>query len=273
MRNKEILVITKGHPYQRDAFAKLFDEMAGVNWTQVENPAAQAFFDPALAQDYDAFVFYDIPGQRFTPRGPESWPPPARVERNLLALLERGFGMVFLHHAIAGWPAWPEYAEIVGGRFMYLPGELRGTMRQDSGYRHGVTHTVEVLADHPLTRGVPSTFDITDELYLYEVFEDSVTPLLRSRHAFVRDNFYSAALAVQQGKLFSNEGWQHADGSPLVGWVKRYRASPIAFLQFGDDPVAYENTHFRTLLRNAILWAASEEARAWARQSGHNASR
>jgi hypothetical protein len=270
MRNKEILVITKGHPYQRDAFAKLFDEMDEINWTQVENPAAQVFFDPDLAAAYDAFVFYDIPGQRFAPGGPETWPPPAPVERNLMALLARGFGMVFLHHAIAGWPAWPAYAEIVGGRFMYLPGELRGVPRQDSGYRHGVTHTVDVLADHPVTRGVPQTFEITDELYLYEVFEDSVVPLLRSRHAFVRDNFYSAALAVREGKLFSNAGWTHPEGSALVGWVKRYLASPIAFLQFGDDPVAYANPHFKQLLANAVHWAASEEAREWARSTESN---
>jgi type 1 glutamine amidotransferase len=267
MANRQILVITKGHPYPRDAFAKLFDEMEGVSWTQVENPAAQVFFDPALAAAYDAFVFYDIPGLRFTAAGPESWPPPEAVSRNLMALLERGFGMVFLHHAIAGWPAWEEYAEIIGGRFLYLPATLRGKQRQDSGYRHAVTHTVEVLDDHPITRGVPATFEMTDELYLYEVFEDSVLPLLRSRHTFDRDQFYSAALAVTRGKLFSNEGWQHPPGSPLVGWVKTYRKSPIAYLQFGDDAIAYDNPHFRTLLRNAILWAASEEARAWAQRA------
>ena len=118
---------------------------------------------------------------------------------------------------------------------------------------------------------MPPSFEITDELYLYEVFEDSVVPLLKSRHAFVRDNFYSAALAVREGKLYSNEGWTHSDGSPLVGWVKRHLASPIAFLQFGDDPVAYENPHFKRLLQNAVHWAASEDARAWARESGQNA--
>ncbi|MGV0036659.1 MAG: hypothetical protein ACNYPE_17540 [Candidatus Azotimanducaceae bacterium WSBS_2022_MAG_OTU7] len=48
----------------------------------------------------------------------------------MLNLLEAGKGMVFMHHA-AGWPAWEEYAEIIGGRFLYLPDTLRGSHRPD----------------------------------------------------------------------------------------------------------------------------------------------
>lgn len=267
----EVLLITKGHPYQRDALARLFDDLSGVNWTQVENPAAEAFFEPKLAAPYDAFVFYDMPGLRFGPKGPQSSPPSSRTVENLTALLERGFGMVFLHHAIAGWPAWPEYSEIIGGRFLYLPAMMRGSARQDSGYRHQVTHRVEVLADHPVTHGVDPEFTITDELYLYEVYEDSVVPLLRSDYAFVRDNFYSAALAVRDGKMFANEGWEHAPGSNLIGWVKHYRNSPIVYLQCGDDPVAYGNPHFQRLLANAIGWVSSDDAKAWARSRNEQA--
>ena len=164
---------------------------------------------------------------------------------------------LFLHHAIAGWPAWPEFAEIVGGRFLYLPGELRGQARQDSGYRHGVTHQVRVLKDHPVTAGVDPEFEITDELYLYEVFADSVEPLLASDYEFTQDNFYSAAKVVLEGKMFNNEGWQHAPGSNLIGWTKTYGKSRIVYLQCGDDPVAYANPQFRQLLANAIDWVAA----------------
>jgi len=138
-----------------------------------------------------------------------------------------------------------------------MPGELRGQPRQDSGYRHAVTHTVDVVDDHPVTNGVPSSFEITDELYLYEVFEDDVQPLLRSRHAFVAENFYSATAAVRDGKMFNNEGWQHAPGSNLIGWTRTVGTSRIVYLQCGDDPVAYANPHFRRLLANAIQWVSS----------------
>ena len=142
---------------------------------------------------------------------------------------------------------------------------LRGAARQDSGYRHEVTHNVSALSVHPVTTGLPASFPLTDELYLYEVFERDVIPLLQSDHDFTAANFYSAAKVVREGKMFNNEGWQHEPGSRLIGWVKRHRNSPIVYLQCGDGPDTYKNEHFRVLLRSAILWAASPEARAWAR--------
>ena len=198
-----VLLITRGHPFQREAFFSMFDSLselapsvavAGVKaepieWFHVEQPAARALFEPDYAKDFDVFVFYDMPGIRFGAGGPAFEQPSARLQDNLRSLTRSGKGLVFLHHAIAGWPAWPEYAELIGGRFLYLPGDLRGTLRQDSGYRHSVTHSVVKLVEHPVTAGVPDSFSITDELYLYEVFDDSITPLLASDYAFERDNF------------------------------------------------------------------------------------
>ena len=254
---QEVLLVTKGHPYEREPFYAVFDDMAQVNWTLVEQPAAQALFNVSQAKAYDAFVCYDMPGIAFQADGPPDFIEPSEAfKADFLELLEAGHGFVFLHHAIAGWPAWPEYADIVGGRFLYMPGELRGKPRQDSGYHHGLTHNVSVLADHPVTAGIPKTFEITDELYLYEVFEADVTPLLASDYTFDAQHFYSAAKVVSEGKMFDNEGWSHEPGSALIGWAKTYGKSRIVYLQCGDDPVAYANPHFRALLANAIDWVS-----------------
>ena len=43
--------------------------------------------------------------------------------------------------------------------------------------------------------------------------------------------------------------------------------SPIVAMECGDGPAAYANPGFRTFLWNSIAWVASDEARAWARQS------
>ncbi len=256
MSSREILLVTKGHPYEREPFYAMFDAMPDVNWTLVEQPAAQALFSVEQARRYDAFVLYDMPGIVFRPGQAPGFPAPNDdYKARFLELLEAGHGFVFLHHAIAGWPAWPEYAEIIGGRFLYMGDELRGQPVPDSGYRHGVTHNVSVLSEHPVTQGVQS-FPITDELYLYEVFEDDVEPLLASDYEFVQDNFYSATLAVRDGKMFSNEGWQHAPGSNLIGWSKTYGNSKIVYLQCGDDPVAYANESFQRLVANAIEWVS-----------------
>lgn len=267
--SKKILLMTRGHPFNREDFFSVFDAMKGIDVCAVEQPASQLFFKPELAADYSAFVLYDMPGMDFTAdHAPEYIQPPEQFRNDFLALLEQGHGFVFLHHAIAAWPGWPEYAEIVGGKFLYKADSIRGEPFPDSGYRHDANHTVIRAFDHPVLKDVPATFSITDELYLFHAFEDSIQPLLLSDYDYLDDNFYSAQQAVR-GKLFSREDWQHPPGHNLVGWVKNYCNSPIVYLQCGDSKAAYDNPAFQTLLRNAIDWVGSDEALAWARQKNN----
>ncbi|HTW35484.1 MAG TPA: ThuA domain-containing protein [Rhizomicrobium sp.] len=261
-----VLVVAKGHPYLRDPFMAIFDEMEGVSASLVEQPAVQKLMNPDGMRGFDALVLYDMPGLDFRAADrPRFVEPDESLKSGLRTLLDAGTGVVALHHAIAGWPTWDEYAEWIGGRFLYRPAALRGKSRADSGYRHDVTHTISVAtADHPVCAGVPANFKLTDELYLSEVFDDDVTPLLRSDYVFVRDNFYSATLAVA-GEMFSNQGWSHDKGSNLVGWAKRARKSPLVYLQPGDGPATYTDANYRRLVANAIGWVASPAAKAWAK--------
>ena len=264
---RELLVIARGHPYERDALAAVFDALPGYRWSLVEQPAATLLIaSGACAGRFDAIVFYDMPGVDFSGNEPgRAVPPPADYVRALHALMDAGQGLVFLHHAIAAWPAWEEYAEIVGGRFHYRPAQLRGHDWPDSGYRHHVEHTVEVLNPHPVTEGLPERFSVRDELYLCPVFEESVVPLLRSHHTFTDENFFSAHRAIT-GHPGSREGWSHPQGSHLVGWAKHHRASPIVYLQGGDDGAALADPHYRQLVHNAVRWVASPAARDWVRE-------
>ena len=270
-----VLLVTKGHPFAREAFFSVFDADPGIEWTHVEQPAAQALFDPDRAEGFDVFVMYDMPGIRFTGGDPPvlfSEPPPQYVD-GFQALLAAGKGMVFLHHAVAGWPAWPEYAEIIGGRFHYQPGTLRGIDYPDSGYRFDVTHRVEVLdRDHPICAGVGDGFEITDELYLFPVFDspigETVVPLMRSTYPFDAANFSSADLAIR-ARRNASDGWSHPPGSDLVAWVKNAANSPVAYIQFGDGPATYADVNYRRVLANAIRWAASPDAHRWATARHH----
>jgi len=263
--SRQLLVTARGHPYERDAFSTLFEPLQDFNWALVEQPAAAYLFGPQLRERFAACVCYDMPGVDFTAGAPPALLEPGdEFKEGFLALLEAGMGFVFLHHSIAAWPAWEEYAEIVGGRFHYRPGELRGVSWPDSGYRHEVEHQVSVVQEHPVTAGVPSSFSMTDELYLCPQFEDSFTPLLVSDYAFTEENFYSARQAVA-GNMFSRQDWNHPPGSPIIGWVKHYGNSPIVYLQGGDDDRAYANEHYQRLLHNAIRWVASDDAHQWAR--------
>ncbi|NNE72599.1 MAG: ThuA domain-containing protein [Acidimicrobiales bacterium] len=211
-------------------------------WQAVEG------FEPADAAGADVIVFYDMPGIEFTRADPPAvyTAPSAAFIDGFRSLLDEGQPMVFLHHAIAGWPAWPEFAGLLGARFDY----------ERSGYRHDVEQQITVAdPQHPVCAGLPPKFRLTDEAYLFEVDEAAVTPLLRSDYDFVDTNFYSADRAIR-GARDSRDGWSHPPGSNLVAWTKRAGNSPIVYLQPGDGPSAYENPNFRLLLANAISWVA-----------------
>jgi uncharacterized protein len=273
MSDPRLLVLTGGHPFVLEAFTEAFDAIAPARWTHETQPHAQAMLTPSAVANFDALVFYDMPGITFTRADPPAeFPTPSdSLVKGMRALLDAGVGMVFLHHAVASWPAWEEYAEIVGGRFHYQPGTLREVHYPDSGYRFDVSHTVEVLdPTHPVCAGLGDSFELTDELYLYPVFEDSVVPLLRT--TFPMDDsspFFSADAAIR-GRRNTNDGWSHPAASQMVGWAKNAGNSPIVYLQFGDGPTTYADPSFRRVVDNAARWVASDDAHTWARnRHGH----
>ncbi len=265
--DSRVLVVTGGHRFEAAPFFAIFDAIAPRRWRHVSQPDALDVLNPQGCHDADVVVFYDIPGLRFTGGDPpaEMWAPPASFAGGFRGLLDRGIGMVFLHHAVAGWPLWEEYAEVIGARFHYQPGTLRGVEYPDSGYVFDVTHHVSVVdPTHPICAGLGSGIDLTDELYCYPVLTDSVVPLLRTSFPVDDPSQFSSADAAIRGRRNSNEGWTHPAGSELVGWVKSARRSPVVYLQFGDGPVTYSDPSFRLVLSNSIAWAASDDARVWA---------
>ena len=135
---------------------------------------------------------------------------------------------MFLHHSIAGWPSWDEYSNIIGGKFLYKSGKIKGRECSDSGYRHFVNYKVSAVGKHQITRGLDD-FELEDELYLSHVFEKDINP-----------------------------NWEHPDGSNVIGWTKSYKNSAITYLQFGDSAKSYKNNNVRMLIRRSIDWVIKE---------------
>lgn len=245
----DVLVVTGGHPFEPEPFFALFDALDGIEWTGATTPTT----------GHDVVVFYDMPGFTFTGDADDpvhlTEPSPAQQE-TIEELIAAGTGLVFLHHAIAGWPTWHAYGDLIGGRFLYQPGRFQDRDLPDSGYLLDVEHTVEVVApDHPVCAGVDPTFTLTDELYCYPV-DDSVAPLLRTTHPATADHFFSPDLAIR-GRMHDRTGWTHPTGSDLVGWAKTAGASRVVYLQPGDGPAAYADPNYRRLVTNAIAWTAT----------------
>ncbi len=267
-----VLFVTKFHPFDRENLFLAFDGMGSdITWTSVEHPAAEAFFDPKLAANYDVLMFYDAYTGRVQKPNPAGGtdtsylPPSPELVANFKKLLQNGDkGFVFLHHACAAWVhSWPAgvngsnaYVEVVGAAADWGTPikNIRGVDYPASGAKGGnPQHITVVDKAHPVTAGVED-FDITDESYLCPMFEDSVHPLLRS-------NFMPTAAA------FANRGpaiASHPPGSNLTGWVKTAERSPVVYIQHGHDNSAWSNPSWQKLVLNAIKWCASPESKTWA---------
>lgn len=257
-RRPRVLVVAHGHPYERDAFMAMFDSFPDVETFIVEHPVAPYALNPRALKDVDAIVLYDMPGGR-PHEGPGYYvDPPEEFKAGFKALLAEGMPIVALHHAIGGWPGWDEYSEILGGKLIHVPDTVRGKALSDGGYRGGVTYNLSAVdATHPIFKDLPPSFEIEDELYLFDVFEDSIEPLLTSDYPAVSENFYSLAEAFQ-GRLNSSAGWSRPPGSQIVGWTKKADNSPIVYLQAGHGPTAFANRNYQRLLYNSIQWAVGQ---------------
>ncbi len=273
-----VLALVGGHPFDRNAFAAMFDTMDDIAVNFVDHPAASAFYHPDTRKQFDVLLLYDVPGidlyKGLTDQQPDLHPLSMESKKGLKALLDEGIGILALHHAIAGWPDWDGYANYLGGRFQYLSGTLNDKPVQDSGYLQNVSYDIATYP-HPVTEGLPEQFNLTDELYLYEVFDADVVPLLRAQRDFADKDFYSAEAALRHNRMHFNDGWQHSPGSDLLAWAKVAGQSPLVYIQPGDDARTYGNPDYQRLVKNALHWVASEQAHTWAKlrsknQGGYN---
>ena len=253
---RDLLVLSGGHPYEAEPFDALIHSLGDWEVTHLVHPEAEEAVAKGRAAEADALLFYDMGGYIFADNGLTTRPPLPEYRRAITERFESGRGAVALHHALAGWAQWPQWHKWLGGQFLYASGEWQGQEMPDSGYRHEVEYTARIVAAHPVTAGLPASFPVRDELYLCPIAEDRVTPLIQSEgYAMVRDNFFSAALAVK-GRMFSREGWDHPSGAALIGWETRALAAPLIYLQFGDGPETYANPPVRQLIVNALEYTS-----------------
>lgn len=253
----KLLVLSGGHPYDEAAFAGLLASLGDWEVTHLIHPEAEEAVAAGCADTADALLFYDMPGYTFADGMVTSRAPSEAFQAAITRRFASGRGAVAMHHALAGWAEWAAWHDMLGGRFLYQPGEVHGVSVPDSGYRHDAAYRAQVVSDHPVLAGLPPSFAVTDELYLAQVFEAEVTPLIRADYAFTADNFHSAAHAVG-GALYSREGWDHPPGSDLVAWVKQVGPAPLVYLQFGDGPETYANPHVQRILMNALDFIAGD---------------
>lgn len=217
-----VLLTYGGHGFEEKPFFAMFDALPGVVTTKAKMPDEADRLKPGLERDFDVLVLYDQ-AQGFTPG----------QRKAFVALLDRGIGVVSLHHNIGahGHGAWPEFRKIIGGAYLWKATEIDGRQYGPSVFAEGQDMRVKVVdRQNPITAGVED-FQIHDETY---------------------GRFYTAP-GVKV--LLTTD---HPKNDPPVAWTTQYGKSRVFYFQLGHDAKAWNNPSYPRILANGIRWASGK---------------
>ncbi|MBE3085961.1 MAG: ThuA domain-containing protein, partial [Bacteroidetes bacterium] len=171
---------------------------------------------PENRSKYDVLVFYHM------------WQKITDDQAKVFAdCIRQGKPLVVLHHSICAYDDWPEYFNIIGGKYFHKPTTVNGKEYAVCSYIHDLHFNVRIAnPKHPVTKGLQD-FEIFDETYKGYYVEAGVTPLLTT---------------------------EEPSSTPIIGWAKKYGKARVVTLQCGHDVPTFENPNFRTLLKQSIEW-------------------
>jgi len=215
-----ILVITGGHDYKVEQFNQMLSSLGGnITYQIAELPAAYDMFLPENRKNYDVLVFYHM------------WQKISGEQAAVFAdCIRSGMPLVALHHSICAYDDWPEYFNIIGGKYFHKPTTVNGREYPACSYIHDLHFKVLISdSNNPVTKGIDD-FEIFDETYKGYYVEEGVTPLLTT---------------------------DEPSSTPVIGWTKKYGKARVVTLQSGHDAPTFENPNFRKLLKQSIEYVYS----------------
>ena len=216
----DVVVVTGGHGFDDKAFLGMFDAIDGIAYTHVHLRDHSEIFEDISDWPYDVIVLYNMSQEISEKR-----------QANFEKLLERGVGLRGLHHAIANYPEWPKYAEIIGAHYFRKPTRLNGVEHERSDYTHDLEFNVHVEdPDHPITQGM-SDFEVYDEVYRKWILRPDVHVLLTT---------------------------DHPESHKALAWVREEGEARVCFIQVGHGPQVFGQQEYRGVVGRAIRWAAQE---------------
>jgi type 1 glutamine amidotransferase len=214
----KVVVVTAGHGFKKEPFFAIFESCDDIEYVEAEQQDHSELFEDISGWDYDVIVLYNMT-QEISPKR----------QQNFVTLLNRGVGLVALHHSIGAFQQWPEYRKIIGGRYYLNEMQEDGVVHPKSQYKHDLNITAQVRdKHHPIARGM-TDFVIYDEAYKQCVFEKDNRVLLTTAHP--------------------------ASDEPLA-WVRHYGKARVCYIQLGHGAEAYANENYRLLVSRAIRWSA-----------------
>lgn len=217
----KVVVITGGHGFDGKAFPEWFAGNDDLEITITGAPKGDPkIFDNIDQWPYNVMVLYNFRQNLNDAQ-----------KKNFLALLERGVGLVVLHHAIAAYNEWWEYPKIMGATYLLKAGERDGVKYARPTWKDDVEMKVHVEdKTHPITAGIED-FEITEETYLGWNYEEGNHLLLSTDQ-----------------KLNNKQ----------LAWTRDYKGAKVFFLQLGHGPNAYRSKTCQLIVARAIRWTAGK---------------
>jgi hypothetical protein len=171
---------------------------------------------PSLA-NVDAIFFM---GHREVPIDPAQ-------REELLQFVRDGHGFVGAHVALTSFESWPEFGELIGGRFDQHPIVGAGTIINED-------------PEFPATRHFPSSFDFNDEFYQASDYSrEKIHVLLR----------------LDLSKVPPNPAIHHQDGDYPLAWAKMYGKGRVFYSSFSHASSSWDLRDVQQMYFEAIRWA------------------
>lgn len=216
-----VLVVTGGHGFDKKVFPKTFAGHRDIAVTYAHAKKGQpSVFEDISKWSHNVIVLYNF-NQKISPR----------QRKNFIALLNRGVGLVVMHHAIAAYPGWLEYEKIIGATYVLKAGVVRdGVKYPRPVWKHGVKLKMHIEdSSHPITAGLADV-EVVDESYKKWVYHKKGNHLLVST--------------------------DHPLNNTQLAWTRNYGKARVFYMQIGHGPQAFTDKTCRTIIARAIRWTA-----------------
>jgi len=212
-RPLEVLMIVGGgwHDYEKEPqqLANTLNKNKDIN---VRVTADLGILTGETADEIDVLMFNCCRDDELT----------TRQRKVITNTIRKGKGLVAMHCAFWSFQSWPEWRKMLGG-----------VVHKHDPF--GPFGAVVVDQNHPITRGLPEQFTITDEPYLADERTEG-------QHVLVRT-------AKPHGGR---------DKPEAMVWTQRYFGGRVFAIMFGHDVRSQTSSEFLTLLTNGIRWAGRQ---------------
>jgi uncharacterized protein len=226
----EVLVVTQCAPYvdrmagvhgSREQAVSAFAEIAGARAWAVRRIESVTDIEPEDVDAARVLALFTI--------GETPWSAGQRAQ--ILGRLRAGeMAVVGVHSATDANHTWPEYGEVVGGRFAGHPVSAALPM------------TV-VDPSHPATRHLGATWELHDEFYLFTDVRPDARVLLRIEDAD------ATRLAP---------GVPRPDAGYPMAWCHNEGAGRVFYTALGHFPLAWEHPDYVQHVAGGFAWACGD---------------